>query len=269
MRVLAVLLLLMGVAAGAALGVAHAEPVVLPGPEGVELRAELLRPEGTARAPAIVALHGCGGPYPQRDKAWGEMLRGRGHIVLFPDSFGSRGLGSQCREARRAVTAVGLRRRDALAAAQWLVEQPGTPAGGVVLMGWSDGGSTVLAAGRDHPTRHGLVRGLVAFYPGCRSAARLGGWQPVGPMLILHGEADDWTPIAPCRMLAEEVGAAVTLVAYPGAWHNFDVDIPVRVLRDIPGSMRGDGTVHTGGDAAARADAISRVAGFLDALAAR
>ncbi len=245
---------------------ARAEPVVIPGPEGIELRGELLLPDGVPVAPAIVALHGCGGRYQLRDEQWGGFLGARGHIVLFVDSFGSRGLGSQCRETRRAVTPAGLRRRDALAAAQWLVERPDTPAGGVVLMGWSDGGSTVLAAGRDHPTRRGLVRGLVAFYPGCRVAARLGGWQPVAPMLILHGEADDWTPIWPCRALAEEVGAAVQLVAYPGAYHNFDVDIPIRVMRDIPSSQRGDGTVHVGGDPAARQDAMARVLAFLAAL---
>lgn len=247
---------------------ARGETVTLPGPEGVVLRAELLLPEGAPVAPAIVALHGCGGPYAQRDAQWGELLRGRGHIVLFPDSFGSRGLGSQCRESQRAVSAVGLRRRDALAAAQWLADRPGTPPGGVVLMGWSHGGSTVLAAGRDHPTRRGLIRGLVAFYPGCGAAARLGGWQPVAPMLLLHGEADDWTPIRPCRALAEEAGTVVSFVAYPGAWHNFDVDIPVRQMRNIPSSQRGDGVVHVGGDRAAREDALARVPAFLAALPA-
>lgn len=247
---------------------ARGETVTLPGPDGVVLRAELLLPDGPAVAPAIVALHGCGGPYAQRDRQWGEVLRGRGHIVLFPDSFGSRDADSQCRETRQVATPLGLRRRDALAAAQWLADRPGTPPGGVVLMGWSHGGSTVLAAGRDHPTRRGLIRGLVAFYPGCGPVARLGGWQPVAPMLLLHGEADDWTPIWPCRALAEEAGPVVTFVAYPGAWHNFDVDIPVRQLRNIPSSQRGDGVVHAGGDPAARADALTRVPAFLAALPA-
>jgi dienelactone hydrolase len=240
--------------------------VTVPGPEGVALRATLLLPDGPPVAPAIVALHGCGGPYPQRDAQWGELLRRRGHIVLFPDSFGSRGLGSQCRETKRTVTTTGLRRRDALAAAQWLADRPETPPGGVVLMGWSHGGSTVLAAGRDDPARRGLIRGLVAFYPGCGVAARPGGWRPVAPMLLLHGEADDWTPIAPCRAVAERAGSAVSFVAYPGAWHNFDVDIPVRQLRNMPFGQRSDGVVHTGGDPAARADALARVPAFLDAL---
>jgi dienelactone hydrolase len=247
-------------------GPAAAETVVLPGPGGVALRADLLLPAGPAVAPAIVALHGCGGPYARRDAAWGAALAARGHIVLFPDSFGSRGLGSQCRERNRAVTPSGLRRDDALAAARWLAARPGTPAGGVALLGWSDGGSTVLAAARQGPELEpGLLRGMVALYPGCWPVRRAPGWRPAAPLLILHGEADDWTPIAPCRTLAETV-PGVSLVAYPGAWHNFDVDVPVRRLRNIPRSQREDKAVHVGGDPAARADAFARVPEFLAAL---
>ena len=61
----------------------------------------------------------------------------------------------------------------------------------------------------------------------------------------------------------------MTLLAYPGAYHNLDVDIPIRVMRNIPSSQRGDGTVHVGGDPAARADAMVRVRDFLAALPAR
>lgn len=255
---LAALLLLAGPAAAAT--------VTLPGPDGIELRADLLLPDGPPVAPAVVALHGCGGPYPARDATWGAALRARGHIVLFPDSFGSRGLGSQCRVRQRVATASGLRRDDALAAARWLADRPGTPPGGVALMGWSDGGSTVLAAARRMPgLEPGLLRGLVAFYPGCWPVRREAGWAPAAPLLILHGEADDWTPIAPCRTLAETV-PGVSLVAYPDAVHDFDVDTPVRQLRNIPRSQREDKVVHVGGDPAARADAFARVPAFLAGL---
>ena len=137
------------------------EAITLPGRDGLTIKAKLYRPAGSGPWPAIVALHGCGGPWQPRDDDWGNRLAGAGFLVVFPDSFGSRGLGSQCREVRRSVTASGLRRRDALAAAQWLFDRPGTPPGGVVLMGWSDGGSTLLAAGRDLPERRGLIRGLL------------------------------------------------------------------------------------------------------------
>jgi dienelactone hydrolase len=248
---------------------ALAEEVQIPGPDGVTLRAVLVMPRGPVVAPAIVVLHGCGGPYPRRDRQWTHLLSQAGHIMLFPNSFGSRGLGSQCRVRNRdrTVTAGGLRRADALASAAWLAARPGTPPGGVVLLGWSDGGSTVVAAGRAAPdVPPGLLRGLVAFYPGCRGAAAKPGWKPVAPLLILMGESDDWTPAAPCHVLAGRTGSAVTLVTYPGAYHDFDAPVPVRERAGIPNSQRGDGGVHVGGDPDARADAMRRVPGFIGQL---
>jgi dienelactone hydrolase len=266
MRRLALLLLLI-LATGARAG-----PVVIPGPDGILLKANLVRPAGPVVAPAIVALHGCGGAFPKRDRQWSELLSGAGHIVLFPDSFGSRGLGSQCRiqSGERLAKSGGLRRRDALASARWLAAQPGTPPGGVVLLGWSDGSSTVLAAGAAAPDLPpGLLRGLIAFYPGCRGAAHTTGWKPAAPLLILIGELDDWTPAAPCRVLANKVGAPLlTLVTYPGAYHDFDAPVPVRVRQNIPSGHGPYGEVHAGGNPEARADALTRVPAFLLALPA-
>ena len=62
---------------------------------------------------------------------------------------------------------------------------------------------------------------------------------------------------------------AALLLVYPGAYHDFDIEVPVRVLRNIPSSQRDDGTVHVGGDPAARADALVRVPAFLVALPPR
>ncbi len=246
------------------------EHVTLPGPEGVTLKAKLFLPAGPRITSAIVALHGCGGPFPARDAQWAEKLAAMGHAVLLPDSFGSRNLGPQCRERARLATARGLRRQDAIAAARWLAERPGTPAGGIVLMGWSDGGSTVIAtAGNPHDIPPGLFRGFVAFYPGCRAAAADATWKPQAPLLILHGESDDWTPIAPCRALAERDPGQITLLAYPGAYHDFDLAHPVRVLRMVPTSQNPDGTVHVGGNEAGRADALARVPEFIAGLPAR
>lgn len=243
---------------------ARAETVTFTGGGGTILKAVLFRPEAAPVAPAVVALHGCGGPYPLRDHDWARRLAAAGHIVLLPDSFGSRGLGSQCRETRWVASAGGLRRDDALAAARWLTAQPGTPAGGVVIMGWSNGGSTTLAtaqARNDVPP--GLIRGFVAFYPGCRWSAIAASGPPI---LLLIGEADEWSPVEACRALARRVGARITLVTYPGAYHDFDAPGAVRVLHGIPGSQNPDFSVHVGENPAARADALARVPAFLLAL---
>lgn len=261
-KVLLVLLLLLT-------GAARAETVEIPLADGTMLKAELYRPDGPVVAPAIVALHGCGGAFPSRDLQWRTALLARGHIMVFPDSFGSRGLGSQCRNRERTVTSFVVRRQDAIASAKWLAAQPGVPSGGVALLGWSDGGSTVVAAGHTAPDLpDGLIRGSVAFYPGCYAGNSNAAWQPAGRMLMLMGEADDWTPIAPCRRLAARIGEpALTLVGYPGAYHDFDAPGGVRVMQNVPSSQNADKTVHVGTDPAARAQVLERVPAFLEGLA--
>ena len=247
-------------------GLARAETVRVPGPDGIILNADLYPAQGKTRGPAIVALHGCSGPFPTRDGDWGRRLAALGHTVLMPDSFGSRGLASQCSTRNRAVTAAGVRRQDALAALRWLQQRPGTPPGGLVLFGWSDGGTTVLTAGRAMPDLPpGLIRGLVAFYPGCRGASETKGWEPAAPLLILMGEADDWTPAAPCHALADRLPGKVTLVTYPGAYHDFDApNTKVRARAGLATPV--GGTAHTGTDPAAREDALRRVPAFIAAL---
>jgi segregation and condensation protein A len=137
----------------------HVERVSVPGPNGVNLDAALVLPEGAAKAPPVVALHGCGGPFPSRDGQWAALLGKAGHIVFLPDSFGSRSLGSQCSKTEREVTPSGLRRQDAIDAAQWLVARPGTPAGGVALQAttrqsrWRRNGPQRIACSHHGPRR--------------------------------------------------------------------------------------------------------------------
>lgn len=241
--------------------------VSIPGPQGVLLDAALVLPDGPSRGPAVVALHGCGGPFPTRDGSWAVALARAGHIVLLPDSFGSRGLGSQCRVKQRRVTPSKVRRGDAIAAAQWLVRRPGTPPGGVDLVGWSNGGGTVLYTAAQRPDLpYGLFDRFVAFYPGCRTESQDAGWRPSGPLLILVGALDDWTPAAPCRALAARFPRLISLEIYPGAYHDFDApDRPVVRRSGLATPPSGTGHAHTGTNEPARQDALRRVPAFLDA----
>ena len=101
-----------------ALGVALTSSAAIAGPEPVEipdgdltLHATLYRPDGPGPFPAVVALHDCGGlkqrpnTEAQLYSIWANKLVADGFVVLFPDSFESRGLGSQCRERHRSVRA--------------------------------------------------------------------------------------------------------------------------------------------------------------------
>ena len=257
MRIPVLLLLL-------ACSAARAEAVRVPGPEGIMLNAELFPAQGKLARPAVVALHGCGGPLATRDEAWARQLAAAGHTVVLPDSFGSRGLGSQCTSRSHPVTAAGVRRRDTLAVLAWLAARPGTPPGGLVLVGWADGGSTVLAAGRmmaDLPPN--LVRGLVAFYPSCRGPAEAKDWTPAAPLLILMADADESAAVAACRALAERLPGKVTLLTHPGSNRDFDVPTPKPPVRGRLATRIGTAPAA---DPGAREESVRRVLAFIAGL---
>jgi dienelactone hydrolase len=241
----------------------HVERVSVPSTDGTRLDAALVLPAGTLVGPPILAVHGCGGPFPIRDGQWAVTMARLGHIVLLPDSFGSRGLGSQCGTMRRTVTPSGLRRQDAIASAQWLNARPGTPPGGVVMMGWSNGGSTVLATARAAPDLPpGLFRRFAAFYPACLSFTHDPGWKPAAPMLILIGENDDWTPAPPCHDLTARNPQQITLIGYPDAYHDFDA--PGQGIKVRWGVSTPSGSATTGTNEPARQDVLRRVPGWLE-----
>lgn len=254
---------------------AQAADVTFPGADGGALRGLLYRPAGPGPFPAVVALHGCGGLY-DRDGAlnarhadWAERLAAQGFLVLLPDSFGSRGLGPQCTTSSRGVRPGRERTADAFAAKAYLLGRPDVRPRAVSLLGWSNGGSTVLhtaAAGARDAFGGAPFASAVAFYPGCRVPAERG-WHDGVPLLILVGEADDWTGAEACRGLADAArarGEPVSLTVYPGAYHDFDhPSLPVRERRGLAYTVEGNGVAHVGTDPAARADALQRVPAFL------
>ena len=121
---------------------------------GWVLAAVLYRPAGPGPFPAVVGLHGCDGVITAGGKVganyadWGERLAAAGFLVLLPDSFGSRGLGSQCRASERRVRAFVERVADAQAARQWLQRQSFVIKDRVSLLGWSNGAIATLWAVR-------------------------------------------------------------------------------------------------------------------------
>jgi dienelactone hydrolase len=239
--------------------------VVIAEAGGVDLPAKLFLPDGPPTASGIVALHGCGGPLPRRDDGWAKILAGQGHPVVLPDSFAARGEKPDCKDSTHGASAYGARRDDALAAAAWLQAQKYTPDGGVILFGWSDGGTTVLASiGPGMPAA--LIRGAVAFYPACTRTAKRADWRNGVPLLILMGAADDWTPAAPCQTLAAR-NQNITIELFAGAYHDFDVpDDPVHEITGLPYTNSGNGVAHAGENTAARGQALKLVPAFLATL---
>lgn len=227
------------------------------------------------RAPAMVLLHGCGGPYAGTAQRLGErMLEMAAHLnalgihALVTDSLSPRGERELCtqRNGARAVTQRH-RRLDALGALQWLAQRPEVDHERLGLMGWSNGGSTVLAAtnGRQPEVRRAPLRATlaVAFYPGCEADRRTG-YEATAPLLMLLGAEDDWTPPQPCEAMAAAArGAPVEVVSYPGAYHGFDGTAPLRLRKDVPNGVNPGQGVHVGAHAPSREAARRRLDDYL------
>jgi dienelactone hydrolase len=242
---------------------------------GFNLQAAVLRPAGPGPFPVVVGLHGCSGLGNRRAMVeprlhdWGERLVAAGYAVVFPDSFGSRGVGQQCTARERQVRPGIERVADAQTVRRWLLEQPWARPDRLFLMGWSNGGSTTLWAVRPQQApKDGKpdFRAAVAFYPGCRPPAQRG-WRTRLSLLLLIGDADDWTPADACTAMIETArngSAPIDYVAYPGALHAFDhPNLPPRQRRGLAFTRDGSGTAWVGTDPKARADAIARVLAWL------
>ena len=159
------------------------------------------------------------------------------------------------------------RRLDALGAIDYLAERPDVDPKRIGLIGWSNGGSTVLSATnlRHHDVAAAVNKAAfaIAFYPGCDADLKRG-YEPAVPLLMLVGEADDWTPAKPCLALARSAGEPrPQIVAYPGALHGFDSDAPLRLRKDVPNGVHPGQGVHVGGNPAAWRDSRDRVVRFV------
>src|SRR5262245_4395075 len=115
-----------------AVGVAHAG-----GQETVEfndgeitLKAMLYKPEGAGPVPAVIAMHDCSGltnaagRVNAKYREWAQLLVRDGFVVLFPESYRSRGLSNQCNVRNRTVRPEHELVDDANASRRWLSQRP-------------------------------------------------------------------------------------------------------------------------------------------------
>ena len=240
------------------------------------LKAYWFAAPGTEPAPAVVLLHGCGGMYDrrgvlsQRMREYAKLLNGIGMHALVVDSLTPRGETQICtQKVRSRLITQAHRRLDALSSLEWLAARSDVDATRLGLLGWSNGGSTVLAATNERHTD--AVSGgdtvkpsfAIAFYPGCETDLRRG-YETQTRVLMLLGEADDWTPAAACKRLAEQTqGRKPEVESYRGAWHGFDSTAPVRLRTDVPNGVSPGKGVHVGGDPKAYAQSRERLLRFL------
>ena len=257
-----------------------------------ELVGYLFQPDGAGPHPAIVLLHGRGGPYSsnvnagctrvapgeaspcnaatlsKRHEMWGEYWAAHGYLALLVDSFGPRGRAhgyprnSHDDPDRDAVNERTVRPLDAEGALTWLLARPDVRPDRVMLQGWSNGASTALnamhrqAAGAT-ANKSARFRAALVFYPGCGTRALLSQHLMLDRELWVFLGADDEevSPVVCEKVLRQAGGGPVAVTVYPGATHDFD----------DPGAA---GQVIAG-NRVAKEDTMSRAAALLDALPAR
>jgi dienelactone hydrolase len=220
--------------------------------DGVELVGYLFLPASERwPAPAIVLMHGRAGAYSsaakgvytaktlsQRHRQWAEWWAGQGTAALIVDGFGPRGhpagFGRHSYKDRPAeLDETEARPQDAYAGLLYLRSRREIAGDRVGLMGWSNGGSTVLAAMAANAPGLDKIggaakgfRGGLSLYPGCALKDKYkGGLQPYAPTRIYAAELDEEVSPKICATLTDRSrakGADLTLQVYPGAVHGFD-----------------------------------------------
>jgi len=239
------------------------------------------RPEGAGPFPAVVLLHGCVGVSPHLAR-WARWLTDRGHAALVVDSFGPRKVAGDCLPDSPDDIPVTARFDDAMGALRWLQSQPFIRPDRVAAMGFSQGGvyaiSVINGPSLERAQRRGVklpepgFAAAVGVYPGgCFSLVKQ---LVVRPLLVLIGEADDWTPAAICKEMTDSMrarGAEASIVIYPGAFHYFDVEGQrLEVLPHVDNNSRPGGRGATVSyQAEAAAGAFRQVESFLGAHLAR
>ena len=231
--------------------------VYFPSGDGrTEIVGYLFAPAGAGPYPAVVMLHGRGGPYStnvnedctrvarsikspcnattlsKRHQMWGEYWAARGYLALLVDSFGPRGKAygfgrfTHGDADRNDVNEKTVRPLDAEGALAWLQKRSDVVAANIFLQGWSNGGSTALnVIYRQRATASGF-RAALAFYPGCGKQALLGDvLATTVPVTMLLGAEDEEVSPEICQRFAErsrKAGSPIDVVVYPGAVHGFD-----------------------------------------------
>ncbi|WFU59675.1 dienelactone hydrolase family protein [Bradyrhizobium pachyrhizi] len=234
------------------------DTVFFPSADGkTEIVGYLFRPQTPGPHPAILLLHGRGGPYSinvnrdctlvsrtnpsaacnaaslsKRHAMWGQYWAGHGYFALLPDSFGPRGKAhgfgrfTHDDPDRTDVNEKTMRPLDAEGALSWLRSQKEINGNRIFLQGWSNGGSTALNVMQRQGAATSGYRAALVFYPGCGPAALLAQTlRSAAPITMLLGTDDEEVSPDRCRDVAGRsvaAGSKIDVVVYPGPIHDFD-----------------------------------------------
>lgn len=190
---------------------------------------------------AVILVHGSGGIYDAMLDYWPKRFNAAGLAVLSLDTFGPRGVKSTAEDQSQVPFAADT--ADAFVALRMLATHPRIDPKRIAVMGFSRGGITAwrsainrIIVSQKLPGDLRFAAHVPVYAGGCvgifRVTPKAGVFSPA-PMLWVHGDADDYTPIGPCREYSEKIGQTgtpVTFVTIPGAQHKFDADDTRKIL---------------------------------------
>ena len=181
--------------------------------------AELFVPEGEGPFGCVIALHGSLGWAPHHQDHINGWLNA-GLAVCKVNSFTSRSIETTANDQLTVTHAMML--VDAFTT-RTLLEQD-SRIGKVGISGWSLGGTVALYSAWSPLVEilGGPFDAHLPFYPAAHIRPDVQVWEE-SPMLILHGEIDNWTPVHFVEGLMPQLPNA-TLHVYPNAHHSFDCE---------------------------------------------
>lgn len=201
----------------------------------------LFLPPGDAKTGAVILMHGSGGIYDAMLDYWPKQLNAAGLAVLSMDTFGPRGVKSTAEDQSSVPFSADT--ADAFAALRMLATHPRIDPRRIAVMGFSRGGITVwrsavnrIITAQKLPGDLRFAAHVALYSGGCSGLLRITpkpGVFSAAPMLWVHGDADDYASIGPCRAYAERIGQSgtpVSFVTIPGALHKFDFGDTRRVF---------------------------------------
>jgi dienelactone hydrolase len=183
----------------------------------VTVEAELFLPPGEGPFGCVIALHGSMG-WAQHHQDHINIWIKAGLAVCKVNSFSSRSIDSTVNDQLTVTHAMMI--VDAFRIRQVLEQDPRI--GKIGVSGWSLGGTVALYSAWS-PIIEILGKPFDAhlpFYPAAHLRPEVKHWSNA-PMLILHGNVDDWTPIHFVESLLAQL-PNTELQVYAGAHHSFD-----------------------------------------------
>ena len=201
------------------------------GPQ-VTVSGELYLPANvTGPVPALILKHGSGGltgPNGDNIRSWAKTVTGWGVAAFVVDSFGPRGITDT--EKNQSALSFWADTADSFAALKVLAADPRIDKTRIGIMGWSRGGSIAMITALDTARKVVIsddtkFAAHIVFYGSATTQYRDAATDK-SPTLFLHGESDNYVPMAATQDYSEwlkSTGAPVTFISYPKSFHDFDV----------------------------------------------